>query len=296
MTRITNPAGILDRLKHLRRTRFPNIPPNTMLLLYAQQGLLGRLDASPYAEQFVLKGALSLFARYGNAARPTQDLDLAARGLPNTPAQIQAVLEELCAVPFGDGLTFDPASIQASPIHEAFDYPGVAAKLRATLGPSQVTLQLDVSFGNVITPAPVQLRFPPLLIDPAVQVALYPLETVITEKFAALVEIGEATTRMKDLYDLQAILSTETFEAGIVHEALTRSFAARGTPVEHVGDVLSEAFAGEPALTARWGQYLRRNGFSAPALGEVMAFLRAFYGPLLLEGRIEGLWTRGAWR
>ena len=71
MTRIINPAGILDRLKHLRRTRYPDVPANTMLLLYAQQGLLARLDASAFGELFVLKGALSLFARYGNAARPT---------------------------------------------------------------------------------------------------------------------------------------------------------------------------------------------------------------------------------
>ncbi|MGI8747611.1 MAG: nucleotidyl transferase AbiEii/AbiGii toxin family protein [Deinococcus sp.] len=296
MTRTTNPAGLLDRLKHLQRTRFPNIPPNTMLLLYAQQGLLGRLGASPYAEQFVLKGALSLFARYGNAARPTQDIDLAGRGLSNTPGQIRTVLEDLCTFSFGDGLIFDPASIQASPINEASDYPGVTAKLRATLGPSQVTLQLDFSFGNVITPAPVHLDFPPLLLDQAVRVASYPLETVITEKFAALVEIGEATTRMKDLYDLQIILSTESFEANTVHQALARSFAARGRPIDHVQAIFSDVFASEPVLAARWGQYLRRNGFSAPAFTEVMGLLRVFYAPLLLGGRTEGTWTQGTWR
>ena len=295
MTRTGNPAGLLDRLKHLRRTTYPSVPPNSMLLLYAQQGLLARLDASPHAGHFVLKGALSLFARYGNAARPTQDLDLASQGLPNTPQEIVRVLEDLCAVPFGDGLSFDPHSLRTTPINEALRYPGVTARLTATLGPSRVLLQLDFSFGNVITPAPVTLTFPVLLLDEAVRVAVYPLETVVTEKFAALVEIGEATTRMKDLYDLQVILSRESFEAGIVREALERSFAARGTPVDQVPEVLSADFAASALLTPRWTQYLRRTGFTAPELVEVMALLRAFYGPLLLEDRADGRWQDGQW-
>lgn len=295
MTKTINPAGILDRLKHVRRTRYPNLPPNTMLLLYAQQGFLARLDASPYAEQFVLKGALSLFARYGDAARPTQDLDLAAQGMPNTPEQIRTVLDTLCATPFADGLDFDPRSVQVSPINEAFDYPGVTARLRTTLGPSQVTLQLDFSFGNVITPAPVQASFPALLRDEGVPIAIYPLETVITEKFAALVEIGEATTRMKDLYDLHVILSTETFQAGIVSGALEQSFAARGTPVDRVPDILGDEFMGDTALSVRWSQYLRRTGLQAPAFADVMALLRTFYAPLLLGGRAQGQWRSGQW-
>ena len=295
MTRTINPAGLLDRLKHLQRTQYPNVPPNTMLLLYAQQGLLARLDASPYAGHFVLKGALSLFARYGDAARPTQDLDLASRGLPNTPQEIQKVLGDLCGVPFGDGLSFDPTSLRTTPINETLQYPGVTARLTVTLGPSRVNLQLDFSFGNVITPAPVQLTFPALLLDEAVRVAVYPLETVITEKFAALVEIGEATTRMKDLYDLQVILNRETFGAALVREAIERSFTARGTPVDQVPDVLGPGFAASVLLTPRWTQYLRRNNFTAPDLTEVMALIRTFYGPLLLGDRTSGHWQDGQW-
>ena len=86
MTKTTepNPASILARLRNLCRTDHPNLPANLMLLLYAQQGLLARLEISPHAEDFVLKGALSLFARFGNAARPTEEIDLAASRLPNT--------------------------------------------------------------------------------------------------------------------------------------------------------------------------------------------------------------------
>lgn len=295
MTRTTNPDSILARLKNLWRERYPNIPPNAMLQLYAQQGFLARLDASRYGDNCVLKGAMSLFTRYGNAARPTQDLDLATRDFPNTPEQIFSLLAELCAVPFGDGLVFNPASIQVEPINEQLEYPGVKATVQAELGSSQVKLQIDFSFGNVITPAPVELTFPPLLIEEGVQVAVYPLETVITEKFAALVEIGEATTRMKDLYDLHVILGREEFGAELVSQALERSFAARGTPRARVADILGDDFAQDEVLKNRWKQYLSRNRFRAPSFPEVMSELQAFYGPLLLGSQRTGRWGEGKW-
>lgn len=91
MTRTTDGVSILAKLRNLA-SRYPNLPKALMLLLYAQQGLLGRLDASAHTEQFVLKGALSLFARYGDAARSTEDIDLAARSLANTPETIRGCL------------------------------------------------------------------------------------------------------------------------------------------------------------------------------------------------------------
>lgn len=110
--------SLLARLRHLS-TRYPNVPKSAMLLLYAQQGFLGRLDASPHGERFVLKGALSLFARYGDAARPTEDVDLAARDLPNTPEAVEAVMREVCGANFGDGLVFEPDAVKVRVLGEA---------------------------------------------------------------------------------------------------------------------------------------------------------------------------------
>jgi Nucleotidyl transferase AbiEii toxin, Type IV TA system len=262
-----------------------------MLLLYAQQGLLGRLDASEYAKQFVLKGALSLFARYGDAARPTEDIDLAARSLANTPEAIRQVMRELCGIDFGDGLIFDPDQLQVRVINDALEYPGVHAILIATLGPSCIRVPIDVSFGNVITPAPVVLTFPQLLIPQAVRVAIYPLETVVTEKFAALVEIGVDTTRMKDVYDLHVILGREAFAAAVLGEALRRSFAARGTPMLRVPAILSDTFVQDQLLAARWEQYKRRTGVQAPSFRDVMAEVSAFFGPVLLQQQNGGEWN-----
>jgi predicted nucleotidyltransferase component of viral defense system len=87
-------TSLLARLRDLSK-RYLNVPKFAMLLLYAQQGFLGRLEASRYGERFVLKGALSLFARYGDLARPTEDVDLAARDLPNTTEAVANLMREV---------------------------------------------------------------------------------------------------------------------------------------------------------------------------------------------------------
>lgn len=214
------------------------------------------------------------------------------------PSSVQTLPEDLCTVPFGDGLTFDPASIRFRAINKALAYPGVKTFIRAILGPSRVDLQFDFSFGNVISPALVRMTFPRLLLDDAVRITVYPLETVITEKFAALVEIGETTTRMKDLYDLWIILGSEPFSAGAVGTVLLGSFTARKTPLDRVADVLGDDFAADEALQGCGTSYLRQQQFSAAPFPEVMGLLQVFYGPLLLEERIDGDWDwkQGRWQ
>ena len=179
------------------------------------------------------------------------------------------------------------------PINEGLEYPGVGVRLTAFLDSSRAELQIDVSFGNVITPAPVHLSFPKLLMSEAVQVAVYPLETVVTEKFAALVERGVTSTRMKDLYDLHVILRREAFEASVLRAALSGSFAARGTPVRDIPVILGHEFAADAGMARQWGQYLRRTRFTAPSFPELMAVLNAFFGPILLEDRHSGTWQPG---
>jgi len=242
-----------------------------------------------------LKGALNLFARYGQIARATEDIDLAARGLPNTLEQAPGVFQQLYRVPFADGLQFDPGSVTGRTINETLRYSSVALTLRATLGSSQISLPNDKSSGNVITPAASRLDFPALLLDQAVRVAVYPLETIVTEKFAAFAELGEATTRMKDFYDLQLILPRGTFEADLMRRSFHGSFEARGTPLNQVAQVLSEGFGEDGLLAGRWKPYLRRTGLIAPPFDEVLRLLRRFYSPLLLQAGEPGTWVAGQW-
>lgn len=270
-------VSLLARLRNVARQQ--NLPVDTMLLLYTQQGFLARLDRSLHSEQFVVKGGMSLYARYRSAARPTQDLDLAARHLPNTPEGIHEALIEIVMQPFPDSLTFDPADITTREMQIESEYQGVAAQVTATVGRARQTLPIDVSFGNVITPAPVTLAFPSMLVTEEVNVRVYPLETVVAEKFAALCELGLVTTRMKDIYDLWVITRRETLDPGTLKRAVTRAFTNRNTPP--ATEVLSDGFAADPEMQRKWSQYIRRTGLEAPGeFAQVMADLRPDLTPV----------------
>lgn len=288
-------VSLLARLKN--EARRLDLPLTNMLLLYAQQGFLARLDMSEHAERFVLKGVLSLFARYVNTARPTRDIDLAASGLPHTPEAVEATMHEVCAVDFSDHLTLTVQ--RAEPINEGLAYPGVGVQVLASVGRARQTLPIDVSFGNVITPGPVTLHFPDILLPTAVPVRVYPLETVIAEKFAALVELNITTTRMKDVYDLSTIAAREVFDSGGLQTALARSFAARGTPPSRVSFVFGEDFVADATLARRWSAYLRTSGLNAPdTFQEVMTHIQAFLAPLFEQDQPQGTWNPnvGRWQ
>ncbi len=248
------------------------------------------MDASSYAEHFVVKGGLSLFARYHAAARPTQDLDLAASGFPNTLFAVREALIEILGQPFPDGLTFDIAAVTVREMQIESQYSGVAASVTAVVGRAKQVLPLDISFGNVITPAPVQLSFPQLLLPEAVSVRVYPLETVIAEKFAALLELGLLTTRMKDLYDLWVIAGRETFKAGILSYALIRSFRVRGTPPLEA--VITASFKTDSTINQRWKTYLRRTGLQAePDFAVLMEQILSFVQPVInTKLNAEAIW------
>ena len=297
MTSTPDPSvSLLAKLRNLAPKL--GLSRETMLLLYAQQGLLARIALSPHQDDFVLKGGLSLFARYVQAARPTQDIDLAARHLPNTPDGVGKALDVALQESLPDQLTFDTGNMRLSTLHEEADYPGVRVMVDALCGRARITLQLDVSFGNTITPHPITVDFPQLLIKEPARIRIYPLETVVAEKFAALLELGRATTRMKDLFDLHTILSRETFELELLQQAIERAFQNRGTPREALEEVFSPEFWDDPALQGRWQLFLRRTPLDAPqdlrTLMETLAiFLQPTLGPFETKNWVP---ERGRWQ
>jgi len=194
MTQIPDPSiSLLAKLKNVGRKA--GYPADLLLLYYVQEGVMARLSRSAYVEQFVLKGGLSLYARYQTTARPTVDVDLGARALPNTLEAMRGCWSEILSLPWSDALSFEVDAMNMERILEGAQYEGVRLTVTARLGRSRQSVQLDVSYGNVITPAPVILEFPTLLSQQTHPVLAYPLETVVAEKFAAT--IGSTRSRLR---------------------------------------------------------------------------------------------------
>ncbi|WP_293911174.1 nucleotidyl transferase AbiEii/AbiGii toxin family protein [Deinococcus sp.] len=269
-------------------------------MAYAQQGFLGRLDASVHAERFVIKGGASLFTRFRQLGRPTRDLDLAALGPPPPLDEVLAWIHEICAAPFGDSLVFAPEDIRArSSAPESAAHPVVQVSLVAVLGRARQPLDLDVSFGNVIYPGLVQAHFPRLVIPEPVLVRIYPLEQVVTEKFAVMLELTVANSRMKDLHDLWQIArapgtqGAAGMRAADLAQAMRASFAVRRTPTANLALVLDPAFAQELGLLQAWAAYRRRNTWARlPELADILSVIRAFPGAVAqrLPWESSGVW------
>jgi predicted nucleotidyltransferase component of viral defense system len=280
MTPLPNLKSLLAKLRNEARKR--GLPANLMLLFYFQERFLARVAGSSYRDSLILKGGLNLYGRYGSAARPTRDVDLAGRNLSNTPEAVSEAIKVIAALELNDGVVFDTANLEAREIIESATYTGIRVELVARFEDAFETLQLDLSFGNAITPGPVELPFPSLLGDVPHSLLGYPLETIIAEKLAASIELGEGNTRLKDFYDLYWILGHETLNETSLRQALGRTFQSRGTP----GDRRQRlANLNRPETQTSWTKFLRENPVTAPAsFAEVLNAILARLEPLLEGG------------
>jgi len=200
------PASVRQRLLNLSRERGEDF--NFTLTRYANERLLYRLARSPYRDQFVLKGA-ALFQVWSESLyRPTRDVDLLGFG-DSTATGIGSVFHELCVLEVEpDGLRLLPDSVRAEEIRDQQEYGGLRVHLMADLDGAQIALQVDVGFGDAVTPGIEEADFPTLLDFPAPHLRTYPRETVIAEKFEAMVRLGIVNTRMKDFYDVWQLART----------------------------------------------------------------------------------------
>ena len=243
------------------------------LLRYGSERLLYRLSQSPYAERFVLKGALLLLLWPDQFDRPTRDLDLEGFG-DTAPEHLRDVFREICRQPCPeDALRFDEDSVEAAEIIAAQEYGGVRVTLTAHLGRARIHLQVDIGFGNAITPTPRAQDFPTLLSLPAPRLRTYPIETVVAEKFEAMVRFGRSNSRMKDFRDLSTFARRSEFDGALLGRAVRATFAHRGTDLDDLDDVLDPEFYIDATLDQRWSAYCRTAGMSGE--GETFAAIGA---------------------
>lgn len=229
-----------------------------ILQAYAIERFLFRLTQSAYADKFILKGALLLIAWGLPLSRPTRDIDLLGY-TRNAVEHLAQIVREVCIQPvIPDGMIYAEDSVQAERIKEEAEYEGVRLQFFGFLGPARVRMQIDVGFADVVSPGPVALAYPTLLNLPAPHLRGYSRESVIAEKFQAMVYLGPLNSRMKDFYDLWVLAQQFDFEGERLQEAIRKTFKHRQTDLP--GKVIysfSEEFA--RARQPLWKSFLNRN-------------------------------------
>lgn len=293
-------ASIRQRLLNLSRKT--GEPFQFVLTRYAIERLLFRLSQSEHADKFLLKGAILFTVWTGAMHRPTRDLDLLGSGDSEAEALLE-VFRQVCELSADDGLSFPGESMAIDKIREDQEYEGQRITMIAKLGNARVNLQIDVGFGDSVTPGPESINFPTLLGTPAPTLKAYPKETVVSEKFQAMVSLGLANSRMKDFYDIWVLCREFPFKGKTLIKAIQRTFKRRGTelPAE-LPIALAEEFGRDHQKQVQWKAFLRKSSLdSGPIdLVEVVRVLCEFLWPpatAAKEGKpFDRDWKGGQWQ
>lgn len=251
-------ASVHQRL--LNRARAQGRPFDELLQYFALERFLYRLGCSPYAEEFVLKGALMFNVWQGVSARSTRDVDLLGH-IDNQVASVVRAIQAVCREepPEEDGLQFDAEAVTGAAITEAAQYQGVRVHVPATLGNARIRLQVDVGFGDILVPGPTWVHLPTILGNfPPPKLQGYSRESAIAEKFQAIVYLGMVNSRMKDFYDVWSLAMHFAFEGPVLALALSETFRRRQTPLQAMPVAFTPTFTGNAEKQAQWQAFTRR--------------------------------------
>lgn len=248
-----------------------------VLTRYGVERFLYRLSRSPARETLWLKGALLFDLWFDVPHRPTRDADFLGFG-PADQAALEAAVRDACAIEVPDGMAYDPESKWIREIREDARYAGLRVTLTGTLKKARCPVQLDVGYGDAVTPGPEEAVYPTLLDDlPAPRLRVYPRETVIAEKLEAIATLGMANSRMKDYFDLRALAHEGVADPRVLSEAIRATFARRRTPLP-AGMLLGleDQFGRDRVKQSQWSAFLAKNRLEAPPLDVVVREVRSF--------------------
>ena len=266
-------ASIRARLKQHPDTSKQDF--NLTLTQYGLERLLYRLSVSEQAPNFLLKGALLFQLWYGQRHRPTRDADLLGFGPDDVPTLV-GIFRSICSIAVDDGIVFNPGSVAGTEIRKDTGYGGVRIDVRATLDGARLVLQVDIGFGDAVTPEAQPITYPTLLTDvPAPTLRAYPKATVVAEKLHAVTALGMTNTRMKDFFDLWVLLHDATLDDAELQRAIEATFARRQTTMPVTWPIgLSDAFAEDATKQVQWRAFLKKNRLDAMDLSAVVAYVR----------------------
>lgn len=288
-------ASVRQRLMNKAREQKEDF--GIVLTRYGLERLLYRLSQSAYREQFVLKGAMLFQLWNGHPHRPTRDLDLLGQG-DSDPERFMQILRDICRQEVeDDGLHFQAESVQAEQLKEDEEYQGLRLKLTALLVSARIPIQIDIGFGDAIHPGPATITYPTLLDLPAPTLKAYPRETVVAEKFQAMVVLGIANSRMKDFYDVWTLAREFEFSGPDLCAAIAATFERRKTELPKQPPLaLTPEFTSDGQKLTQWKAFVRKGKLDAMGteLSMVAEQLQAFLMPPT-EALVAGQDFKATW-
>lgn len=261
-------ASVLTKLKNKAKESGRNY--QLCLQLFCQEEFLRRLEKSKYANNFVLKGGLFIYTLTEFKSRATMDIDFLLQRLPNSPEQLQPIIEEIISTDTGnDFISFELKGVQS--IAVAKKYAGLTASLVAKIKNTKTPINIDFGVGDVIVPNQEKRAIPTQLAEfkkPVINT--YSLETTIAEKIDAILDLMEYSSRMKDYYDIYYLSNHFEFDNEILAEAMRKTFVNRNHSFtkEQFDQVMQ--FGSNLDMQKKWQAFAKKISFDDVEFNEVM--------------------------
>lgn len=266
-----------------------------LLTLYLIERLLYRISISEYADKFVLKGGVLLYIVLEEKARATKDIDMLARKLNNSLENIEAIFKSVCEIKVDDAMEFDLNTLTVEKIKEDADYEGVRVKVTAFLDRTKKVLQMDIGFGDVIVPCATEMEYPSLLEMEKPILKAYSMESVIAEKFEAMIYLAEANSRMKDFYDICILAQKYNFEGKVLKEAIQTTFKHRKTPLQSIPTLFTNEFRESKEKKQQWNAFKKRISSKEEleffeVIDKLVKFLKPIYESIIENKEFSLTW------
>ena len=268
------------------------------LTYYGLERTIYRISISGYADNFVLKGGIFLYALFGrNYERATTDVDLLAQRISNGSEEMKSVFQKIFSRDVDDALVFDVDSITVEDITEFKEYHGLHVSFVGYLDRTKIPISIDIGFGDVIYPEAVKMDFPVILDMESPRVNAYSLETSIAEKLEAIIHNGYLNSRYKDFYDIYVLSKKYEFSYAELRNAVIQTFENRKTPMTMDSAAFSDEFLNDPMHQTRWKAFLKKKkALIQVSMSDAMDWIKAFVRPLF-EGAKKTRWNheKGIW-
>ncbi len=268
------------------------------LTYYGLERTIYRISISEYADNFVLKGGIFLYALFGrNYERATTDVDLLAQRISNGSEEMKSVFQKIFSRDVDDALVFDVDSITVEDITEFKEYHGLHVSFVGYLDRTKIPISIDIGFGDVIYPEAVKMDFPVILDMESPRVNAYSLETSTAEKLEAIIHNGYFNSRYKDFYDIYVLSKKYVFSYAELRNAVIQTFENRKTPMTMDSAAFSDEFLNDPVHQTRWKSFLKKKkALIQVSMSDAMDWIKAFVRPLF-EGTEKTRWNpeKGNW-
>ena len=277
---MTSAISVKDRLKNHAVTGGKSF--QEVLTAYGLERTIYRLSVSEYVERFMLKGGIFLYALFeGEFARATRDIDLLARNMPNNVEDMKKVFEIIFSIECDDALRYDQETLEVTDISDFKEYHGVNISIMAYLDRTKVPVSIDIGFGDIIYPNKVKMEFPVLLDMEVPEIYAYSISSVISEKFEAIVSLGDANSRYKDFYDIFVLAGCYDLDGTELKEAVKETFEYRETGFDDIY-AFTDDFITSEIHQSRWKSFLKKKKALVNAeLEDVVDLLKVLLLPIV---------------